>query len=178
MFPMLIPILAQIPGIIGQFFKQKNEIQTQQLSNQLALEQEKNKLIAQGMITQGELGQAQLAATSSRFKEFIYCVILSPIVITCFDPLKGKEIFTSLNIVPEWYLGMVVTIGLAMWGINSDKVQNFMQARRDYKLELKRIDRKAYYDALRKSKGFVTGDDVKEMEDVFDVLDKENAKNG
>ncbi len=174
MFALLIPILAQIPGILGSFFKQKNEIQTQQLSNQLALEQEKNKLIAQGIITQGELGQAQLAATSGKFKEFIYCIMLSPIIITCLEPAKGKEIFASLALVPEWYMGIIVTIGLAMWGINSNKLQEIIQSRREYKIEMKKINRKAYYDKLRLKQGYVTGDEVRISEAAFDAAEKES----
>jgi len=179
MFALLLPLLASIPGLLGKYFEQVNAIKTQQLANDLAIKQEQAKLIAQGIIAQSELGQEQLKSTSAMFKQLIYCVMLAPVVITCFDPIVGKEIFISLGIVPEWYMALISTIGLAMWGINSDKLQAMISSRREYKLESKRIvARKEYYDALRKTKGFVTPDDIKEMEPVFDALDKDNAENG
>ena len=179
MFALLIPLLASIPGLIGKYFEQVNAIKAQELSNQLAIKQEQSKLIAQGIISQSELGQEQLKSTSPMFKQLIYCVMLSPVVITCFDPILGKQIFLSLGIVPEWYMALISTIGLAIWGINSDKLQSMITARREYKLESKRIvARKEYYDALRKTKGFVTPEDIKEMEPVFDALDRDNEANG
>ena len=171
MWAVLIPLLAQLGGAIGNYFKQLNDIESQKLSNQVQLEIERGKLIAQGIISNSELGQAQLKATSSTFKQLIYTLMLSPIIINCFSPSQGAEIFHSLNTVPEWYMGMIVTIGLAIWGINSDKLAGIVQSRRDYKLA--KIDRKAYYDALRKTKGTVTQEDVQENEAAFNLLDKE-----
>lgn len=171
MWALLIPILSQFGGAIGNYFKQLNDIESQKLTNLAALEIERGKLIAQGIISDSELGQAQLKATSAIFKQLIYTLMLSPIIINCFSPEQGAAIFHSLNMVPEWYMGMIVTIGLAIWGINSDKLAGIVQARRDYKLA--KIDRKAYYDALRKTKGTVTQDDLKEGEAVFNELDKE-----
>lgn len=175
MWAMLLPLLSTIGGGIGKYFEQLNQIEMKRLENQLAIESEKSKLIAQGMIVDGQRNIEQIKATSQWFKQFIYCVIISPIVITCFDPGQGIEIFKALGIVPEWYIYPVVTISLAIWGINSDKVQTILQARRDYKLEMAKvkIDRKAFYAALRSTKGYVTPEDVKENEKVFDKLDKE-----
>lgn len=171
MFALLIPMLAALPGLFGKYFTQLNEIQTQKLANEASLEIEKGKLIAQGIIAASELGQAQIAATSSSFKEMIYVVMLAPIILTCFNPELGLRIFTSLNIVPEWYMGLIVTIGLAIWGIDSNKLAAIVQSRRAYKLA--KIDRKAYYNALRKSKGVVTAEDVKEGEAAFNEMDKD-----
>lgn len=164
-------LFSVIPGAIGDYFKKKQDIDLKRLDNQALLESEKNKLIAQGIITQGELGQEQIKATSSRFKEFMYCVILAPVVITCFDPAWGKQIFDSLNIVPEWYIFIVSTISLAIWGINSDKVQGILQARREYKLEKLRINRQAYFDAKRKISGPLSQSQVDADNKILDELD-------
>ncbi len=145
------------------------------MQNNLAIEQEKGKLIAQGIISQGELGQAQLNSTSEWFKELFYAILLAPIIITCYDPSWGKEIFASLNIVPEWYIIFVTTIGFAVWGISSDKVQNIIQARRQYKLDMTalKIDRKAYFNAKRQVQGTVSQQEVDEDNRVLDKLDNE-----
>ena len=172
---IIASILGGLPGAIGDYFKTKSQIELKSLENQLAMKQEENKLIAQGIIAQTSLGQEQIKSTSAWFKQAFYSILLAPIVITCISPEHGKAIFDSLNIVPEWYIIFVTTIGFAVWGINSDKVQQIVAARREYKLDkLKlKIDRKAFYTALRETKGFVTPEDVRESEAVFDKLDRE-----
>jgi hypothetical protein len=52
-------------------------------------------------------------------------------------------------------------------------VGEFFSSRRADKIRMAKIDRKAYYEALRDVKGFVLGDDVKDNEEVFDRLDKD-----
>lgn len=137
------------------------------------MKQEENKLISQGVIAQSELGQEQLKSTSAFFKQAFYSILLAPIVITCISPEHGKAIFDALNIVPEWYIIFVTTIGFAVWGISSDKVAAVVAARREYKLEKMRlkIDRKAYYDEKRKVKGYLTPEEVKTDDAIFDKLD-------
>lgn len=170
---IIASILGGLPGAIGDYFKTKGQIELKTLENQLAMKQEENKLIAQGIIAQTELGQEQLRSTSAWFKQTFYGILLAPIIITCVSPEHGKAIFDALNIVPQWYIIFVTTIGFAVWGISSDKVAAVVAARREYKLEKMRIkiDRKAFYAAMRETKGFVTPEDVKESEAVFDKLD-------
>lgn len=166
----LLPILSALPGMIGKYFEQKNAIQTQKLSNELAMEQEKNKLIAQGMVVQGELGQEQIKATSAWFKQLVYCVMLAPAILACVDPIKGQIVFAALGMVPEWYIGLIVTIGLAMWGINSDKLQSLIQSRREYSLA--KLDRKVYFDALRRAKGSLSQQEVDVVTKALDEAEK------
>lgn len=174
---LLFSFLSMIPGAVGKYYDTKSQISLKELDNQLAIEQEKAKIIAQGIISQTELGVEQLKSTSMGFKEAFYALLLAPILITCINPDHGKLIFDSLNIVPEWYIIFVTTIGFAVWGITSDKVASVVQARRDYKIQMQKmkIDRKAFYDALRATKGSVTPDDVKENEAVFNKLDSEQS---
>jgi hypothetical protein len=170
---LFFSFLGSLPGALGKYFDNKTQVELQKQANVLAIEQEKSKLIAQGMITQGELGQEQLKATSPWFKQSIFFLFLSPIVITCYDPVWGKQIFDSLNIVPEWYIFIVSSISLAIWGINSDKVQNIIQARREYKLEKLKINRQAYFEAKRLIQGPLTQKEVEEDTRVLDKLDSQ-----
>lgn len=170
---LLFSFLSSLPGAFGKYFDTKAQLELQRQTNELAIEQERSKLIAQGIVAQNELGQAQLKATSEWFKQAFYTILLAPIVITCYDPSWGKQIFDSLNIVPEWYIIFVTTIGFAVWGINSDKVQSVIQARRDYKLQMKalKLDRTAYFDAKRKIQGSLSQQEVDEDNRVLDALD-------
>lgn len=172
---LLFSFLGSLPGALGKYFDNKTQVELQKQQNLLEIEKQRGDLIRQGIITQGELGQEQIKATKPWFKQLMYSVILSPIVITCFDPEKGQRIFASLNIVPEWYIFIVSTISLAIWGINSDKVQGILQARREYKLEKLRINRKAYFDAKRELKGFLTPKDVEEGNKILDKVESENG---
>lgn len=168
---LLFSFLGGLPGVLGDYFKTKNEVELQKQTNELELIKQRGDLIKQGIITQGELGQEQIKATKPWFKQLMYCVILSPIVITCFDPDKGKQIFDSLNIVPEWYIFIVSTISLAIWGINSDKVAGIIEARRAYKLEKLRINRQAYFEKKRAIQGSLTQQEVDTDNKILDSLD-------
>ncbi len=74
-----------------------------------------------------------------------------------------------------------------VWGISvSAPVVNgifsglgdFFSAKREHKLQMAKVDRKAFYDSVRAQKGFVLGEDVKTAEIAFDAMDKANAENG
>lgn len=176
--PFLISFLSSLPGKIGDYFKGQQDLKKAVLDNELAMEVEKGKLIAQGIITQGELGQAQLAATSSSFKQFIYTLMLSPVIINCFSPELGMRIFTSLDMVPEWYMGLIVTIGLAMWGISSDKLRDIIQSRRDYSLQKTnlRLNHKLFYDTLRSVSGPIGQHEVDLYEKAINAMQNDSDK--
>lgn len=170
---LLFSFLSAIPGAFGKYFDNKTQIELQRQQNILALEQERSKLVAQGIIAQSDLGQEQIRATSTWFKQTCFLLLLAPIVITCFDDAWGSRIFNSLNIVPEWYIAIVSTLYFAIWGINSDKVASLVQSRREFKLEKLRINRQAYWDDRRKQ-GPVTQAEVTQTEKVFNELDARN----
>lgn len=167
---LLFSFLGSLPGAVGKYFDNKTQVELQKQQNILAIEQEKSKLIAQGIIAQSDLGQEQIRATSAWFKQACFFLLLAPIIVTCYDPIWGNKVFASLDIVPEWYVAIVSTLYLASWGINSDKVASLIQSRRDYKLEKLRINRQAYWDDRRK-KGPITQAEVDQTEKLFNELD-------
>lgn len=187
MFALLIPILTQILGSIGNYFKQVNEIQTAKLEAKRQIEVAKQQMAAEIAKSQLELNKTIVSSTSAHFKYFTFIMWFGPFMIGCIAPEYSKAIFDNMSTMPQFYVESCLLIMFTVWGISVSApavsniftgLGNFFAARRDFKLELKRIDRKAYYDALRKSKGFVTPEDIKEMEPVFDALDKEANKNG
>lgn len=170
---LLFSLLGSLPGAFGKYFDNKTQVELQKQQNLLAIEQEKSKLIAQGIIAQGELGQVQIQATDKWFKEAFYGLLLFPIIITCIDPVYGKQIFSSLNLVPEWYIIFITTIGFAVWGISSDKLASVIQARREYKLEKLKINRADYFAAKRQLQGTISQQEVDEDNKVLDKLDNQ-----
>ncbi len=184
MFALLIPILAALPGLIGAFFKQKNDILTAKNEAERQIEIAKINMASQIATAQLNLNATIIQSTSSFFKYFTFVMWFGPYMVGLVSPKMSHDIFANMLGMPEWYVQSCMLIMFVIWGINvSGPVVNgifsglgeFFQAKRNDKIELAKIDRKAFYDALRETKGFVLGDDVKEMEPVFDKIDKENA---
>jgi hypothetical protein len=190
MFALLIPILASLPGLFGAFFKQKNDILTAKNEAERQIELAKINMATEIAKAQLNLNATIVQSTSSFFKYFTFVMWFGPYMIGLISPAMSKAIFENMLGMPEWYVQSCMLIMFVIWGINvSGPVVNgifsglgeFFQAKRNDKIELAvqvaKVDRKAYYDALRDTKGIVMPDDVKTMEVVFDNMDKE-AKNG
>ncbi len=184
MFALLIPLLAQLPGLFGAFFKQKNDI--------LAATNEANRQIELAKIGMAkDIAAAQLnlnativQSTSSSFKYFTFVMWFGPYMIGLVSPSMSKDIFTNMLGMPEWYVQSCMLIMFVIWGINvSAPVVNgifsglgdFFSARREHKLEIAKVNRKAFYDALRELKGVVTPEDIKINEKLLDKVDEQNG---
>lgn len=187
MFALLIPILASLPGLIGAFFKQKNDILT--ATNEAARQIELAKIdMAKEIATaQLNLNATIVQATSSVFKYFTFIMWFGPFMVGLVAPHFSSEIFTNLAGMPQWYVESCIMIMFTVWGISvSAPVVNgifsglgdFFAAKRDHKLEMSKVDRKAYYDSLRLTNGIVTVADMNTAEAIFNKIDKDNAKNG
>lgn len=185
MFAFLLPLLAQLPGLIGNYFKQKNDLLTAQNEVQRQIEIAKIDMAKDIATAQLNLNATIIGSTSSYFKYFTFLMWFGPFMVGIVAPKFSSEIFNNLGIMPQWYVESCLMIMFTVWGISvSAPVVNgifsglgdFFTARREYKVELAKVNRKAYYDALRATKGHVTNDDVSEMEKVFNKLDADNSK--
>lgn len=181
MFAFLLPLLAQLPGLIGNFFKQKNDLLAAQNEVQRQVELAKIDMAKDIAVSQLNLNATIIQSTSSYFKYFTFCMWFGPFMLGLVAPELAAKVFTNLGDMPQWYVESCIMIMFTVWGISvSAPIVNgifsglgdFFAARREHKTGLAKIDRKAYYDALRATKGFVLGEDVKEMEKVFDALEK------
>ncbi len=183
MFALLIPLLAQLGGAIGNYFKQKNEILTAKNEAERQIELAKIDMAKDIATSQLNLNATIVGATSPAFKYFTFFMWFGPFMIGTVFPSLGAEIFNNWGVMPEWYITSCIAIMFTVWGISvSAPVVNgifsglgdFFSARREYKLEKAKVDRKAYYDALRQLKGIVTDEDVKVGEKLLDQMDKED----
>ncbi len=187
MFALLIPILAMLPGLIGKFFQQKNDIISASNEAQRQIEIAKIDMAKEIAVSQLNLNATIVQATSSYFKYFTFFMWFGPFMAGLVAPHFSADIFTNLAGMPQWYVESCIMIMFTVWGISvSAPVVNgifsglgdFFAAKRDHKLALAKVDRKAFYDALRAKQGFVLGDDVKMAEQAFDAVDKANEANG
>jgi hypothetical protein len=124
-----------------------------------------------------ELGQAQIASTSSHFKEWLTAgVILGPLIIAMgegllnallmllgFKPLPisiVRSVFLEISYIPDSWMALSSTIILAVWGIQAGAgpmakifsgVASAWNVRRETASIIKGmdVDRKAIFDGLR-----------------------------
>jgi hypothetical protein len=187
MFALLIPLLASLPGLIGNFFKQKNDILQAQAEVQRQIELAKIDMAKDIAVSQMNLNATIIQSTSPVFKYFTFAMWFGPFVLGIIDPTRAAVIFNNMGGMPQFYVTSCVAIMFTVWGISVSAnaingifsgLGDFFSARRDYKLEKAKVDRKAYYDSLRVNQGYVTGDDVKRAEAIFDQIDKGNSENG
>ena len=182
MWGMILPLLSQIPGVVGESFKRMAEVQAARVEADRQIEVARQQLAGEIAKSQADLLVTVVASTSPKFKYFTFFMWFGPFMIGLVFPEYAATIFHNLGVMPEWYVTSCMTIMFTVWGIAVSQpivsnifsgVSNFFAARREYKLEKARIDRKSFYDALRKIKGAVSGADVKALEPVLDELDKE-----
>lgn len=181
MFALLLPLLAQIPGLIGKYFEQKNAIESAKLEAQRQIEIARQQLAGEIAKGQMELNKTIVNSTGSYFKYFTFFMWFGPFMIGVISPAMAKDIFSNLTTMPEWYVQSCMLIMFTVWGISVSApvvsnifngLSSFMQGRRDYKLELKKIDRKTYFDAMRKIKGVLSQDDVDAGNKALDEAEK------
>lgn len=156
---IILPLLAKIPGQIGKYFQTKQEIEKIKLENQ------RQEALAQAQLA-GEIARANLefqkaalASTGATFKYFTFAMWFGPYMMQLVYPPLGKQIFDNMLGMPEWYASSCVAIMFTVWGISVSApvianvftgMGQFFQARREYKLEKARIDRKAFFDGIKK----------------------------
>ena len=175
----LLSLLSGLPTAFGEYFKKKQEIEKAKLDNELQLELERQKYIAQEAASSSDRAKASLKATSPLFKYCVFIMLSSPFA-ACLIGYNdyANSVFANLEHLPQWYLILYTSIIAVIWGIPVqgnitsmivDGLKTATANRREFKLA--KIDRKAYYDALRLKQGYVSGDDVAKQEKVFDAME-------
>jgi hypothetical protein len=158
MWAMLLPILSQLGGKIGDYFNQLNEIKKQELETQRQIEVAKQQMASDIAKAQLDLNKTIVNATGSYFKYFTFFMWFGPFMIGTVWPSKAHDIFTNLSGMPQWYVQSCMLIMFTVWGISvsAPVVSNiftglgqFMADRREYKLEKARINRETFFKSLR-----------------------------
>ncbi len=182
MFMFLLPLLAGLPGLIGKYFEQKNALEQARIETERQIEVARQQMasdIAKGQI---DLNKTIVAATGAYFKYFTFVMWFGPFMVGVIFPHWSKDIFVNLATMPEWYVQSCMLIMFTVWGISVSApvvsgifsgLGDFFAAKRDFKLEKAKVDRKTFYDAIRHLKGVVTPADVKSWDPILDEVDKE-----
>lgn len=178
---LLLPILAKLPGMIGDYFKQQADLATTQLETSKQIELAKQQYAAEIARTQMELNKTIVQATGSKFKYFTFFMWFGPFMVGVLSPKTAHDIFVNLTAMPEWYVQSCMLIMFTVWGISVSApvvsnifsgLSQYIAGRRDYKIEKAKVDRKAFFDALRKLKGNLSQSDVDESNRALDEAEK------
>ncbi len=146
MWTLLIPILAKIPGMVGDYFKKEQEAGTAKHELRMARIHEETML--QGQIVKAELtrGTQQIKATGRFFKYFTFILWFGPFATAFVAPEYSVALFERLTFLPDWYVQSCMVIIFAIWGIASGRetianifrgLGTFMLRRQQNKLYMK-----------------------------------------
>jgi len=183
MIPALIAVItalfSKIPGVIGDYFKAKHELNTLKVTTERDIELAKQRAASEIAIAELNRAQATLGATGQNFKYFTFVMWFGPFMLGVLYPPGAQAVFENLGSMPEWYVQSCITIMFTVWGIavSAPVISNifsnlgrFFEQKRQFKLDKVVADKKAFYDTLRAVQGFVSGDDVKTFDKVLDKL--------
>lgn len=180
-------LFSGIPGMIGEYFKRKQEIELANLETQRQIALATQQAVAQQAISADSRAVEGLKVTGMSFKYCVFWLMSSPFIACLVNQQWYAEmVFHNLQALPQWYMLLYSGIIAVIWGIPVpgtvmgniwDGIKNANALRREYNLA--KIDRKAYWDAFRvANKGVpVTQEMVNKQEAVFSELDKESSGN-
>lgn len=174
---LLFGVLGNLPGILGDYFKSKNDLEKAKLEAQVAIEQAKVQQAAAYATADLEKGNTLLGVTSPRFKQFTFVVWFLPFALAMIAPNYAKIIFENLQILPVWYTQTAITLLLSVWGINVasgviasifTNVVQFMDIRRQ-----KNMPAELFFKTLRSVKGNITQAEVELYNKALDQINNQ-----
>lgn len=162
MWAALLPVLATLGGKLGDYFKQKNDIEMQRLETERQVEVAKQQMASEIAKGQLELNKTIVGSTGSYFKYFTFFMWFGPFMIGIVSPVMAKEIFVNLLTMPEWYVQSCMLIMFTVWGISVSApvvsgifsgLGHFFaerkDAKRDFELAKAKINRELVFKSLR-----------------------------
>lgn len=115
---LILPLLSQLPGKVGDYFTGQQEIE--KLKQEAAKELQLANIRLAGELAKAELERqkAALKATGAYFKYFTFVMWFGPYCTQVLYPPLGKQIFENMLGMPEWYAQSCVAIMFTIWGIS------------------------------------------------------------
>lgn len=181
---IILPLLAKLPGMVGDYFKQTADLQLEKLKTDAHIEQEKQRLAGEIAKAQLELSKTVVNATGTKFKYFTFIMWFGPFMIGTISPSRANEIFTNWAGMPSWYVQSCMIIMFAVWGISvsAPVVSNIFSglgqfiasrkdAKREFEIQKAKVNRDAMFTAL-KTKWFPKGMNQQQVNDFDEVIDE------
>lgn len=115
---LILPLLSQLPGAIGGYFKGKQELEALKQQAQIEIQKANVQLAGEMAKARLEFQREALRATGKRFKYFTFCMWFGPYMAQLIYPPLGHQIFENMAGMPEWYAQSCITILFTIWGIS------------------------------------------------------------
>jgi len=177
---LLLPLLAKIPGMIGDYYSKRLDLEVTKVNTAKEVELAKAQMATD--IAKAELANAQqvVLMTSTTFRTVMTCLVFTPFAITMISSKWSAVIFANFSLMPAWYSQICLTIILAIYGITVgapvvknifDGLGTYLDGKRNYILEKAKINRKVFFDSLRKD-GALSQQEVDEANKALDEAEK------
>ena len=103
-------------GLVQTIFTEKQKTARAKEQNKRAASEERTKLIQCKQSNNAAWEIAVLEEDNLGWLRFIsFTLVIVPVVVTVFDPDYGKEIWGTLETVPTWVIGLLVTMYGFIW---------------------------------------------------------------
>ena len=156
---MLIPLISGLlgeKGPLGQYFKIKSDKVAAEETYRLRTLEAQTRQIE----TEAKQVEDRLNSTSQDFKQYTFWFIAVPVVITMcpWTSLFAVTMWANFALIPEWFQILFVSVYSSIWGLPIAKeylggmfksLGGAMEARREFKLEKARINRKVFMDNIK-----------------------------
>lgn len=156
---ILLPILSNLPGQIGDYFKRKDELQKIRLETEKLIAIKTQELAAIVAQAEAEKSATLIKSTSARFKYITFFMWFSPFILTLIYPAYGLVIFERLALMPGWYAESVVYLMMVVWGAQIsqpvvagifDGLKQFFREKRIFKAATSEfVDNTALFELIR-----------------------------
>lgn len=117
----MISVLTGLFGIGQQWLANRKEKQQAKHNRELAVINNQARLAQSEKDHNHAWEMASLQDKDKFLRVFSYFMFTSPILITIISPEHGGQIFTNLEIVPNWLVQSWIAINGGVWGIASLK---------------------------------------------------------
>jgi hypothetical protein len=114
---MIAEIIAFISAPINTWFKNRGQVKKAEHERDLAVIQNQARLANDKESHNHEWEMASLKNKDNSLRWVSFWLFAAPVVITVISPEHGAPIFKNLELVPDWFKGVLISMIGGIWGI-------------------------------------------------------------
>lgn len=114
---MVKELFSFVTAPLTQWLKNRGEIAQAKHDRKKAIINNQARLASDKQSNNHEWEMANLQDKDNALRWCSFWLFASPIILTVFFPEHGKEFFTNLDLVPQWWVKVFVSMIGGIWGI-------------------------------------------------------------
>lgn len=114
---MIKEIFSFLSSPVTQWLKNRGEIAQAKHARKKAVIDNQARLASDIQSNNHEWEMANLQDKDNALRWCSFWLFASPIILTVFFPENGKAFFTNLDLVPQWWVKVFVSMIGGIWGI-------------------------------------------------------------